>query len=69
MESEYSGSNSYIKELLPAKVINISKGVGSFITIDIEKESKANMHLWIYLCDWAFFHKGAQILTNEEISE
>lgn len=69
-----------LNRLLPAQVWNAKKGEGSFITFDMgklveikRKNSKvpkgAQLHLWIYMCDWVLLKNGNVILTSDEISE
>ena len=57
-----------INDILPRKAINIRKGEGSFIFIDLEPEKGSKISLWVYMCDWTLT-KEKLIVTSENIDE
>lgn len=57
-----------ISEIFPRKVINIRKGEGSFLFIDMEPEGSAEVFLWIYMCDWTLIQKDG-VITSDSIDD
>lgn len=61
-------------EQLPSRTIRVArKGVGSFLTFDVGRQhgskAVADLHLWIYLCDWELDHLGKPLLSSSSAAD
>jgi len=57
---------------LPLRIVQAKRGVGSFLTIDLTSVDEAEhadigteWTLWVYLCDWVFMDRGAEVLNSD----
>lgn len=59
------------KEVLPIDIKSVTKGYGSFITLDFKqkKTNKKPDHLWVYLCSWSLFKGDVMILSSDDEDE
>jgi hypothetical protein len=67
--------NEIVVGLPSRQVLAAKQGVGSFVTIDIGTEHTerspdgaerriADLHVWIYLCDWELTKRGTVVLSS-----
>ncbi len=66
--------NKMVAKESPLRIYNAKKGIGSFVTFDVNHLSlipfdRYFMHIWIYLCDWKVFKNKEEILNSDEQSE
>ncbi len=55
-----------LNSILPAKISQIKKGHGSFLTIDLMTQSgSTDIHLWLYLCDWKICKSKRTLLKSQ----
>ncbi len=58
---------SALQAALPLPVFNPRRGVGSFVTFDlVDRSTNADVHIWIYLCDWEATKCGALVLSSND---
>ena len=64
-----------LSSLLPSKVIKAQRGLGSFVTLDVEQISNHNanrrssIHFWIYLCAWRLFEGTVCLLDSSDTDD
>lgn len=56
-----------IDEILPVRVVQARKGLGSFVTLDLE--AGQDSYLWIYLCDWVLRIDNFDVLSSDSVTE
>lgn len=57
--------------LVGCKTTKVSKGVGSFLTIDLDRELETGGHeslsIWVYLCKWSITKKGEAVVNEMDV--
>jgi hypothetical protein len=66
MSSEANFLAGYKEAPLPLRVRDAKRGVGSFLTIELDEVPNAGAHwrIWIYLCDWVLTEGEAEVLDS-----
>jgi hypothetical protein len=59
-----------LKGELPLRVAQAKRGIGSFITLDMQSVvPKRISHIWVYLCDWKLIRSGTEVLNSTDLGE
>jgi hypothetical protein len=69
MTDQQSQFLSALNDALPLRVLRAARGVGSFITLDLEGRAGAEgWHIWVYLSDWEIRKRGREVLDSSDFA-